>query len=332
MIEMKNIVKKYPGMERPAVDKLSLEIKEGETCVFLGPSGCGKTTTLKMINRIIEPTSGEIYVDGVNIMDQDPDELRKGIGYVIQNVGLFPHLTVYDNIATVPRLLNWDEEKNDDRVRNLLEMVGLDPEENISKYPNALSGGQRQRVGVARALAGEPPVMLMDEPFSAVDPVTRTQLQDEFIKIQRKLKKTICFVTHDINEAIKMGDRIAIIDKGSLVQFDTPENILLNPANQFVRDFVGSDRSLKVLSLINVKKVMKEEIKDAKPNNIKISLDSTIKEAMSKMLELNISTVSVVDEKEDIRGYVGMHDIQRYIGRAYDESGQEETSDINVNN
>ncbi|WP_026894907.1 ABC transporter ATP-binding protein [Clostridiisalibacter paucivorans] len=382
MIEIKNVVKEYPKMERPAVDNLSLDIEEGKICVFLGPSGCGKTTTLKMINRIIEPTSGAIYVNGINVLEQNPDELRRGIGYVIQKTGLFPHLTVYDNIATVPRLLKWDEEKIRERVDNLLTMVELDPEENKNKYPKALSGGQRQRVGVARALAGNPPCMLMDEPFSAVDPVTRTQLQNEFLRIQRKLKKTICFVTHDIDEAIKMGDKIAIIDNGSLVQYDTPENILLNPVNEFVEDFVGSDRSLKVLSLLNIRSVMKKrvnaiklnwdmgEIKEyfenskrkwglvsndqnmiigyiarqdlskgsssegwrriVKPIHSSLSLDSTLRDAMAQMLQHDISSVPVIDEDDKFVGIVDMNDIQKHIGEAYNEYGQEEMSDINV--
>lgn len=319
-------------MEKYAVDNLSLEIREGETCVFLGPSGCGKTTTLKMINRIIEPTSGEIYVNGTNIMDQDPDELRKGIGYVIQRVGLFPHLTVYDNIATVPRLLKWDEKEYKSRVEELLEMVGLDPEEYISKYPRELSGGQRQRVGVARALAGNPPAMLMDEPFSAVDPVTRSQLQDEFLSIQKKLKKTICFVTHDIDEAIKMGDRIAIINEGSLVQYDTPENILLNPTNKFVENFIGSDRSLKVLSLIKTGSVMQKGNKSEGAKDFIVSINSTLKTAISRMLEFNINHLSVKDHKNSLVGSLSMDDIQKYIGRIYHENGIDEKSDKNVNN
>lgn len=321
MIKINEIVKNYSGMARHAVDNLSLTINEGEICVFLGPSGCGKTTTLKMINRIIEPSSGEIYVNGINIMEQDSDELRKGIGYVIQRVGLFPHFTVYDNIATVPRLLNWDEKKIDKRVHELLEIVELDPEENRLKYPKTLSGGQRQRIGVARALAGDPPCMLMDEPFSAVDPVTRSQLQDEFIRIQRKVKKTICFVTHDINEAIKMGDRIAILDEGKLVQYDTPENILLHPANEFVQTFIGSDRSLKVLSLINVKKVMKMNLEIERKNHPGISLKSTLKEAMTNMLEFNITIVPIIDDKNQLVGSVSMRDIQNYIGKAYYQNG-----------
>ncbi len=264
MIKIEEVTKKYPGMVRPAVDKLSLNIEEGEICVFVGPSGCGKTTTLKMINLIIEPSGGKIFVNGENVLEQNPNELRKKIGYVIQKTGLFPHYSVFDNIAIVPNLLGWEEERVEKRVVELLKMMNLDPDENRDKFPKALSGGQSQRVGVARAMAADPPVMLMDEPFGAVDPITRNQLQNEFLKLQQKVKKTICFVTHDIDEAIKMGDKIAILDQGKLVQFDTPENILFNPANEFVEEFVGSDRSLKVLNLLRVTTVMRKNIKRVK--------------------------------------------------------------------
>ncbi len=264
MIKIEEVTKKYPGMERPAVDKLSLNIEEGEICVFVGPSGCGKTTTLKMINLIIEPSGGKIFVNGENILEQNANELRKKIGYVIQKTGLFPHYSVFDNIAVVPNLLGWEEERVEKRVVELLKMMNLDPDENRNKFPKALSGGQSQRVGVARAMAADPPVMLMDEPFGAVDPITRNQLQNEFLKLQQKVKKTICFVTHDIDEAIKMGDKIAILDQGKLVQYDTPENILFNPANEFVEEFVGSDRSLKVLNLLRVTTVMRKNIKRIK--------------------------------------------------------------------
>jgi len=264
VIKIEEVTKKYPGMERPAVDKLSLNIEEGEICVFVGPSGCGKTTTLKMINLIIEPSGGKIFVNGENILEQNANELRKKIGYVIQKTGLFPHYSVFDNIAVVPNLLGWEEERVEKRVVELLKMMNLDPDENRNKFPKALSGGQSQRVGVARAMAADPPVMLMDEPFGAVDPITRNQLQNEFLKLQQKVKKTICFVTHDIDEAIKMGDKIAILDQGKLVQYDTPENILFNPANEFVEEFVGSDRSLKVLNLLRVTTVMRKNIKRIK--------------------------------------------------------------------
>ncbi len=302
MIKMENVVKKYKGMERPAVNSLSMEIGEGEICVFVGPSGCGKTTTLKMINRIIEPTSGEIYVNGINVIKQDPDKLRQNIGYVIQQIGLFPHMTVFENIAIVPKLLDWKEEEITKRVKELLEVVGLDPEENSSKYPKALSGGQRQRVGVARALAVNPSTMLMDEPFGAVDPVTRSQLQNEFLRLQKKIKKTICFVTHDIDEAIKMGDKIAIMDQGNLVQYDTPENILFNPNSEFVEDFVGSDRSLKVLNLLHIETVLKRDIKTVKMNNDIIVLHNFFENNKKKR-------AIIVDDSNKVAGYVSRNDL-----------------------
>ena len=257
MIQLNKISKTYPGESNPAVDNLSLEIDKGEICVLVGPSGCGKTTTLKMINRLIEPSSGKLFIDGKNAIDQNPNKLRQDIGYVIQNIGLFPHMTVAENIATVPKLKDWDQSKIDQRVDELLNLIGLDPEDTKGKYPAQLSGGQKQRIGVARAMAVDPPIMLMDEPFAAVDPITKTQLQNEFLNLQKKIQKTICFVTHDIDEAIKMGDKIAILNQGKLIQYDSPKNILFNPKNEFVEDFVGSDRSLKVLNLLKVKEIMK---------------------------------------------------------------------------
>ncbi len=304
MIKIENVVKKYSGMERPAVQNLSMDIGEGEICVFVGPSGCGKTTTLKMINRIIEPTSGAIYVNGVNVLKQNPDKLRQNIGYVIQQIGLFPHMTVYENIAIVPKLLDWKDDTTKKRVDELLEIVGLDPEENRSKYPKALSGGQRQRVGVARALAVNPPIMLMDEPFGAVDPVTRSQLQNEFLRLQKKIKKTICFVTHDIDEAIKMGDRIAIMEQGNLVQYDSPENLLFNPNNEFVEDFVGSDRSLKVLNLLRIDTVLKKDIKTVATNNDISALHHFFENNKKKR-------AIIVDEDNKVVGYVARNDVPK---------------------
>lgn len=252
MIELREVTKVYKGQTVPAVDRLSLKIPEGETCVFVGPSGCGKSTTLRMINRMIEPTSGTILINNKDIRESDPDRLRMGIGYVIQQIGLLPHRTVAENIAIVPRLYGWPKEKIRKRVDELLELIGLDPETTRDKYPSQLSGGQMQRVGVARAMAVDPPIMLMDEPFGAVDPIARNYLQDEFLRLQREMRKTICFVTHDINEAIKMGDRIAIFNKGRLVQYGTPHEILTRPANEFVSDFIGYDRVVKKLGLYRV--------------------------------------------------------------------------------
>ncbi|MFP4310556.1 MAG: betaine/proline/choline family ABC transporter ATP-binding protein [Nitriliruptoraceae bacterium] len=261
MIELQELTKRFPGSETPAVDRLSLEIPEGEIVVFVGPSGCGKTTSLKMINRIIEPTSGHIIIDGEDVTTIDPNQLRRRIGYVIQQIGLFPHIRIGDNVATVPNLLGWDKQRTQARVDELLDVVGLPPEQYRERYPKELSGGQRQRVGVARALAADPPVLLMDEPFGAIDPITRTRLQNEFLRLQQELQKTICFVTHDIDEAIKMGDRIAILQEGSHVaQFATPEEILTNPANEFVEDFVGTGATLKRLKLTRVREIESTDV------------------------------------------------------------------------
>ncbi|EGW37192.1 betaine/proline/choline family ABC transporter ATP-binding protein [Desulfosporosinus sp. OT] len=256
MIELKQVTKQYPGQALPAVDQLSLSIPEGEICVLVGPSGCGKSTTLRMINRMIEPTSGSIKINGNDVMNTDSDQLRMGIGYVIQQIGLLPHRTIAENIAIVPRLYKWPKDKIKKRVEELIVMMGLDPEKTRDKYPSQLSGGQMQRVGVARAMAVDPPIMLMDEPFGAVDPIARTHLQDEFLRLQKEIKKTIVFVTHDINEAIKMGDKIAIFNAGKLVQFGTPEDILTNPKNDFVENFIGHDRVVKKLNLFHVEEAM----------------------------------------------------------------------------
>jgi osmoprotectant transport system ATP-binding protein len=248
-LEFRNVSKRYTGGDRPVLVDLSFEVPAGEICVLVGPSGCGKTTAMRMVNRMIDITEGDILLDGESVRKRDPAELRRHIGYVIQQIGLFPHLSIGDNIATVPRLLGWDRERVEARVVELLELISL-PAETRERYPAEVSGGQRQRVGVARALAADPPLMLMDEPFGAIDPITRERLQNEFLRLQEDIRKTIVFVTHDIDEAIKMGDRIAILREGGhLVQFDTPERILAEPADDFVARFVGLDRGLKRLSL-----------------------------------------------------------------------------------
>ena len=256
MIELEGLGKRYPGRAVPAVDALDLTIAEGEIVILVGPSGCGKTTTLKMINRIIEPTSGTIRLQGEDVTRADPDHLRRRIGYVIQQVGLFPHQTIGRNITTVPRLLGWSRQRVEQRLDELLHLVGMDPGTYRDRFPKELSGGQRQRVGVARALAADPPVMLMDEPFGALDPISRDRLQNEFLRLQQEIGKTIVFVTHDIDEAIKMGDRIAILREGSAVaQYDTPERVLAAPADDFVREFIGSGAALKRLGLTRVSEV-----------------------------------------------------------------------------
>ena len=255
-LEFRSVTKRYPGTAEPAVENLSLTVPSGEICVLVGPSGCGKTTAMRMVNRMIEISDGDILLDGRSVRERRPAELRREIGYAIQQIGLFPHLTVSENIATVPRLLGWDKARIASRVDELLELVSLDPAETRDRYPAQLSGGQRQRIGVARALAVDPPLMLMDEPFGAIDPINRERLQNEFLRLQREIRKTIVFVTHDIDEAIKMGDRIAVMQKGGhLAQFATPAELLMYPATPFVEDFVGADRALKRLALQRVRDV-----------------------------------------------------------------------------
>ena len=255
-IRLEMVTKRYPGRRSPAVDELSLDVPAGQIVVMVGPSACGKTTTLRLINRLISPDEGRILVEGEDVTASNPDALRRRMGYVIQQVGLFPHMTVADNVAAVPRMLGWERTRITARVDELLQMVGMDPDENRRRYPKELSGGQRQRVGVARAMAADPPVLLMDEPFGSIDPVTRGRLQDELLALQAELRKTILFVSHDIDEAVKMGDRIAVMDHGGTVaQYDTPERVLTDPANEFVRTFTGSKAALKGLSLVRAGEV-----------------------------------------------------------------------------
>ncbi|MGH2942132.1 MAG: ABC transporter ATP-binding protein [Solirubrobacteraceae bacterium] len=255
-LEFREVTKRYRGSAEPAVDGLSLEVPAGEICVLVGPSGCGKTTAMRMVNRMIDITSGDILLGGRSVKERRPEELRRHIGYVIQQIGLFPHRTIGENVATVPKLLGWDKRRVAARVEELLDLVGLDPDGMRDRYPSQLSGGQRQRVGVARALAVDPPVMLMDEPFGAIDPINRERLQNEFLRLQAELRKTIIFVTHDIDEAIKMGDRIAVMQLGGrLAQYAPPAELLMSPASEFVEDFVGADRALKRLALQRVRDV-----------------------------------------------------------------------------
>jgi osmoprotectant transport system ATP-binding protein len=291
MISLRGVTKRFPSTPEPAVGDLSLDIPEGEIVALVGPSGCGKTTTLKMINRLIEPSGGTILVNGIDVMRQDPVRLRRGIGYVIQSVGLMPHQTIERNIATVPHLLGWPEERIRARVQELVALFELDPEF-LVRYPGELSGGQRQRVGVARALAADPAVMLMDEPFAAVDPIVRARLQDEFLRIQQQVHKTIVFVTHDIDEAIKLADRICILNVGgTLEQYATPEEILRAPANGFVERFVGSERGLKRLALIRVADIGVEE-------GPVVSSDTTSEEGRRVIEKWSFGWASVVDDGE----------------------------------
>lgn len=303
MIKLENVIKKFGN--QTAVDNLSLEIKTGEICAFVGESGCGKSTTLRMINRLIPFDSGSIKIDNKDINEYDPVELRRSIGYVVQSTGLFPHMNVRENISVVPRLLGWKEDEILPRVKELISLVGLDVKSYINKYPSELSGGEAQRIGVARALAANPDIILMDEPFGAVDPLNRNNLQNEFLKIQKQLKKTIIFVTHDIEEAIKMGDKIAIMSKGKLECFDSPENIL-SSENEFVRSFLGSETYIKLLSKFNVKDWMQDK-KDDDFKNI-IDSNNNIKEALAIMIENGVDKINVV-ENGKIIGTVVFSDI-----------------------
>lgn len=298
MIKLDNVTKSYGGIT--AVKALTLEVKEGEFVVLLGPSGCGKTTTLKMINRLINPTSGRIYVEGQDILTVNPIELRRQIGYVIQLIGLLPHMTISDNIALVPRLKGWSRDKRIKRADELLDMVGLDPEAYRDKYPHQLSGGERQRIGVARALAVDPPILLMDEPFGALDPITRLQLQDEFLKLEDQVKKTVVFVTHDMDEAVRLADRIAIMDDGQLHQYATPMEMLKHPADDFVAQFMGGDRFFRQLKLLTVRDAMMRDIPGAQesPEAIpSISSECRLDIALEKMLTAGKDQLSVEGER-----------------------------------
>ena len=300
MIEFKQVSKTYPGSDNPVVTDLSFEVLEGEICVLVGPSGCGKTTTMRMVNRLIEITEGEILINGEPNTAMSATRLRRKIGYAIQQIGLFPHRTIADNIGTVPHLLGWNKGSIRHRVDELLELVGLSPGEYRDRYPAELSGGQQQRVGVARALAADPPIMLMDEPFGAVDPITRERLQDEFLRIQEDIKKTIVFVTHDIDEAIKMGNKIAILEQGGvLAQYDTPENILSRPDSEFVSSFVGADRVLKRLSLTRVGEMDLEQANGGTAGLPRISDRMTARAALSELLGSGQSRAVVEMEGEN---------------------------------
>ncbi len=361
MIELRDLTKNYGDFT--AVRNISFTVGRGEVCVLIGPSGCGKSTTLKLINRMLEPTAGEVFIEGTGVHNLKPELLRRKIGYVIQYVGLFPHMTVAENIGVVPRLLSWNRERISERVDELLDLMEMNPDIYHDKYPAELSGGEAQRIGVARALAADPPLLLMDEPFGAVDPLNREILQTEFVKIQRTLKKTVVFVTHDLDEAIRVADRIVIMRRGEIVQNDTPEAILATPKNKFVHDFVGSDRALKRLSRFSVAEVMRdpvavrmgdsierdlqsvkgkkgiryvwvhdeenklrgwlnvkllkegqsveEALTEIETAHMAVSRDSTLREALSRMLSEGIKVVPVVDREMRIVGEINLHDIEK---------------------
>ncbi|WP_265110708.1 ABC transporter ATP-binding protein [Halosolutus halophilus] len=313
MIEFDDVTKVYPD-GTVAIENVSFEVEEGTTTVLVGPSGCGKTTTMKLVNRLEDPTEGTVYFDGSDVQQQDKIELRRSIGYVIQEIGLFDHMTVDENVATVPKLLDWDRERIDDRVDELLELMDLPPESYRDQYPPELSGGQRQRVGVARALAADPDVLLMDEPFGALDPITRENLQDEFLEIQKQINTTILFVTHSVEEALKMGDRIAVFDVGELVRYDEPRNILEDPGSEFVADFIGSDRMLKLLQVTRVEEIYQTEVASAHqdvvdvvengsdgevaPDVVPVRPEESAQVAFSRIMQAETEAIPVVDDGE----------------------------------
>jgi osmoprotectant transport system ATP-binding protein len=314
VIKLENLTKAFetPSGTVIAADRVNLAVADGEICVLLGPSGCGKTTTLKMINRLVEPTSGKIYIDGKDTDQYDPVELRRTIGYVIQQIGLFPNMTVEDNVCVVPKLLGWDMQRARKRASELLATINLDPAIFLKRYPKELSGGQQQRVGVARALAADPPVLLMDEPFGAIDPINREVIQDEFLKMHRRLKKTVMFVSHDIDEAVKMADKIAIFRAGKLEQFDSPDNILAHPASTFIADFVGTDRTLKRLRLVKVADAMQAKsprIAAVEPVEQAVALMDTHEHEFNVVVDADGKPQGYVDidALRDRSGAVGEH-------------------------
>jgi osmoprotectant transport system ATP-binding protein len=314
-LELRNVSKRYPGQKEPAIPDLSLSVEAGEVCVLVGPSGSGKTTAMRLINRMIQLSGGDILLGGRSVLDHQPTELRRQIGYVIQQIGLFPHLTVNENIATVPKLLGWDKSRTAGRVRELLELIGMDPDDIGPRYPAQLSGGQRQRVGVARALAADPPLMLMDEPFGAIDPISRARLQDEFLGLQEQVRKTVVFVTHDIDEAIKMGDRIAILRQGGvLAQYATPAEILTEPADEFVAEFVGEDRALKRLGLATLADIDLLSPNGVPPGPARVPLSATVRDALSRLIAGGGSPLTVVDVEEQVAGIVTLELLGGVLG------------------
>ncbi|MEM5947528.1 ABC transporter ATP-binding protein [Spirochaetia bacterium 38H-sp] len=307
MIECIELTKRYG--EKTAVNSLNLMIEDGKITVLIGPSGCGKSTTIRMLNRLIEPDEGDILYNGKHIRDYQPEALRRSIGYVIQNTGLFPHWTVEENICTVPRLLGWDKEKQKKRAEEMLTLVGLKPETYSHKYPAQLSGGEAQRVGVARALAADPPVILMDEPFGATDPITRARLQTEFLEIQKKLKKTVVFVTHDMEEAISLADSIAIMESGKLIMHKKTEEILTEEENPFIRDFIGTDSSIKRLARYSIKEIAKKHTEDKNQYPV-IEETATIKDALALLLKSGTEKLRIKTAEGKTAGTISLADIR----------------------
>ncbi|MFD1717615.1 ABC transporter ATP-binding protein [Georgenia deserti] len=321
MIRLRDLTKRYPGQNAPAVDRISMDIADGEMVVLVGPSGCGKTTTLKMINRIIEPTAGRIEVGGDDVTQIEVTGLRRRIGYVIQAGGLFPHMTVADNVGIVPTLLGWDKKRIARRSDELLEMVGLDPATYRAQYPQQLSGGQQQRVGVARALAADPPVLLMDEPFGAVDPIARATLQDELLRIQADLHKTIVFVTHDIDEAVKLGDRIAVLQDGArIAQFDRPERLLNAPADEFVERFVGAGAHIRGLSLRRIDEIPLDPPVDQAHDLLALRADESLHTALDRLLIAPDRPLLVTDGAGGVLGSLTMATLLSAVERGHQGS------------
>lgn len=321
-IELRGVTKRYPGQKKPAVDNVNLTIPDGEIVMLVGPSGCGKTTTMRMINRLIEPSDGEILIGGEDVRKKDPNELRRHIGYVIQAGGLFPHMSVADNVALVPRMLKWQGSRVSERVDEMLSLVGLEPSQFADRYPRQLSGGQQQRVGVARALAADPPVLLMDEPFGAVDPITRAHLQDELLSLQDELSKTIVFVTHDFDEAVKLGDRIAILAQGSeIVQYDEPASILARPANDFVRGFIGEGGAMKLLNVTRLADIELADVVATRPGE-----DAA--RVLAEVSEKETPWAVVLDESDRPVRWVS-RDALTEVSGDIGESGDEVTATIN---
>jgi len=316
MIRLQGLSRRYstPRGTVVAVDDVTLEVADGETCVLLGPSGCGKTTTLRMINRLLLPSAGKIFIAGRDTDGVDPVALRRGIGYVIQQIGLFPNMTVAENIGVVPRLLGWSLAKSRRRAEELLALLALEPTQFLDRYPNELSGGQAQRIGVARALAVDPPVLLMDEPFAALDPINREVIQDEFLRMQQTLRKTILFVSHDIDEAVKMADRIAIFRAGRLAQFGPPDELLAHPADDFVASFVGRDRTLKRLRLILVREVMIPAADGEDAGGPSVSADDDLRRLASLFLEHDVETIRCIDDRGRAIGYVSRAAVAARLG------------------
>jgi osmoprotectant transport system ATP-binding protein len=335
-LELRGVSKRYPGQQAPAIEELSFKVPAGEVCVLVGPSGSGKTTAMRLINRMIALTGGDILLGGRSVLEGDPRELRREIGYVIQQTGLFPHRTIEENIATVPQLLGWPKARIAARVAELWDLIGMRKDELAGRYPAQLSGGQRQRVGVARALAADPPLMLMDEPFGAIDPINRARLQDEFLRLQQRVRKTVVFVTHDIDEAIKMGDRIAILREGGrLAQYDTPAEILRSPADDFVAQFVGADRGIKRLSLISVGelKLLAPDVRPAPDGAAPTSTTSVpvvapampARDALSLLLTSRAPHLRVEDEHGTVLGLVTVDLLHRRLTE--DAPGDHESGD-----